>query len=137
MACLIFVCNYVQFSVRWRFKLFGIWAAPFVDGENCVCSVSLVGCSCQGDPRCLESGQDLLDTEGERNRGELLSNLTFVSIKPVGFNQLEHEKTFKYVLGALLFLTSTYVSSALCYLHLTHPGSVASPCFLLLPFKIG
>ena len=65
-----FVCNHVQFSVRWRFKLFGIWAALFVDGEICVCCVSLVGCSRQGDPRCLESGQDLLDTEGERSRGD-------------------------------------------------------------------
>ena len=92
---------------------------------------ALADLSGTGHPPCPQPHQDIPHTQGDKKPQGRNSPGT---IQPTEFNQLDHERKFKRVLGGIFTATLIYILSALALTHLLgagtniHVHSNAHPC---------
>ena len=74
--------------------------------------------------RLPQRQQDISDIWGDSNTLSLSSS-SYNFIQPIQFNQLDHERRFKFIFKSLLIAISVYVASCSVLLNFLEPGALS------------
>ena len=96
-------------------------AAPPISGDNSAVCLLLDPISATGRLHCPQPHKSLPHTQGKPRFKE--GNHQDAIIQPTEFNQLDHERCFKLVLGGIFAAITIYVLSLLGFTHSVETGT--------------